>query len=143
MSLRPWPKDIIFRPTVTPETVTKLIFRYADRRSPSSEKSVTGKEDVLLITTKGTTRQPVTTELTSERSKMKDLKDAILSIDDDDDFKESLEVDEDFSLPPIKPESVDSHDGDEVTVAKAGDAGWYGARWPFVDTSSYFQWTVS
>ncbi|KAF9422931.1 hypothetical protein HW555_001474 [Spodoptera exigua] len=32
-------------------------------------------------------------------------------------------------------------DSDEVTVAKAGDAGWYGARWPFVDTSSYFQWT--
>lgn len=139
MSLRPRPKDILVRPTLTPETVTTAL-RYVKQSPPA-----TAKIEDWLVTRKSTTRPPVPTALTSESSKMKDLKDAILSIDDDDDFKQSLEVAEVFSLPPMKPESVGPRDadGDEVTVARAADARWYGARWPFVDTSSYFQWTVS
>ncbi|XP_041981472.1 uncharacterized protein LOC121734908 [Aricia agestis] len=144
MSMKPWESDIIIRPTVTPEPVTiRNIFRYYSRAFKPSERvpPTAGKvfEDVL-ITTKATTPRPVTENTrTNEVSKLKDLKDAILSVDDDDDFKESLEVDEVFSLPPLKPEGPS--DADEVTVSKTTDGGWYGARWPFVDTSSYFQWT--
>lgn len=144
-----WEKDIIIRATVTPEPITlRSIIRYYSRTQLPSEKSVfatKGFDDVLITTKATTTRTPVTTEFatTSENSKLRDLKDTILSVDDDDEFKESLEVDEVFSLPPLKPDyAAPGTDSDEVTVSKAGDAGWYGARWPFVDTSSYFQWTV-
>ncbi|XP_028156481.1 uncharacterized protein LOC114350045 isoform X2 [Ostrinia furnacalis] len=147
MSVKPWEKDIIIRPTVTPEPITlRNVFRYYSRAFVPSEKPVAQStkvfDDVLITTKPTTTRTPVTTEFStnSERSKLKDLKDTLLSVDDDDDFKESLEVDEVFSLPPSKPDSSSS-DSDEVTVLKAGESGWYGARWPFVDTSSYFQWT--
>ncbi|KAL0829157.1 hypothetical protein ABMA28_004007 [Loxostege sticticalis] len=148
MSVKPWEKDIIIRPTVTPEPITlRNVFRYYSRAFVPSEKPVAPStkvfDDVLITTKPTTTRTPVTTDFatTSERSKLKDLKDTLLSVDDDDEFKESLEVDEVFSLPPSKPGSSSSSDSDEVTVLKAGDSGWYGARWPFVDTSSYFQWT--
>ncbi|XP_031766930.2 uncharacterized protein LOC113512974 isoform X2 [Galleria mellonella] len=150
MSMKPWDKDIIIRPSITPEAVTlRNIFRYYSRSFPPSEKLTTAStklfEDVLITTKATTTTRPsVTTEFatTSEKSNLKDLKDTILSVDDDDEFKESLEVDEVFSLPPSKPDSSSSGtDSDEVTISKAGDSEWYGARWPFVDTSSYFQWT--
>ncbi|XP_059045147.1 uncharacterized protein LOC131840946 isoform X2 [Achroia grisella] len=149
MSMKPWDKDVIIRPSVTPDTITlHNTFKYLSRSFPPSEKSTTIKtklfEDVLITTKPTTTRTPVTTEFTttSEKSNLKDLKDTILSVDDDDEFKESLEVDEVFSLPPSKPDSsVPGTDSDEVTISKAGDSEWYGARWPFVDTSSYFQWT--
>lgn len=142
-----WEKDIIIRATVTPEPITlRSVLRYYSRTQVPSEKSVFATKgfDDVLITTKATTRTLVTTEFatTSENSKLRDLKDTMLSVDDDDEFKESLEVDEVFSLPPLKPDyAAPGTDSDEVTVSKAGDA-WYGARWPFVDTSSYFQWTV-
>ncbi|CAB3247346.1 unnamed protein product [Arctia plantaginis] len=149
LSLKSWEKDIIIRATVTPETSTlRNVLRYYSRSHVSSEKSIVANTkafDDVLITTKPTTRKlPVTTDLstTFESYKLKDLKDAMLSVDDDDEFKESLEVDEVFSLPPLKPDyAAPGTDSDEVTVSKAGDGGWYGARWPFVDTSSYFQWT--
>ncbi|XP_045774096.1 uncharacterized protein LOC123873330 isoform X2 [Maniola jurtina] len=149
ISMKPWEKDTIIRATVTPEPITiRNVLRYYSRAFNPSEKPVTSIpklfEDVL-ITTKGTTTQtPMTTEVaqTSENSKLQDLKDTLLSVDDDEEFKESLEVDEVFSLPPLKPDSASpGTDSDEVTVSKATDGGWYGARWPFVDTSSYFQWT--
>ncbi|XP_060804160.1 uncharacterized protein LOC106139512 [Amyelois transitella] len=146
MSMKPWEKDIIIRATITPEPITfSNVFKYYSRSYIPPEKGTKSSKlfDDVLITTKGTTtRTPVTTEFTtSERSKLSDLKDTILSVDDDEEFKESLEVDEVFSLPPSKPESaVAGSDSDEVTVSKTGD-GWYGARWPFVDTSSYFQWS--
>lgn len=148
MSEKPW--EVIIRPTVSPEPITIInVFRHYSRYVPS-EKSVTQNPKVfddVLITTKPTTvRTPVATELpiTSESSKMRDLKDTILSVDDDDEFKEALVEDEVFPLPPLKPESgATGTESDEVTVSKAGGSGWYGARWPFVDTSSYFQWTVS
>lgn len=146
MSIKPWEKDIIIRPTVTPESITlRNVIKYYSRSFVPSERpgvTTTKMFDDVLITTKGTTPR-ASIESTTEQSKLKDLKDAMLSVDDDDEFKESLEVDEVFSLPPLKPEAgVVSGDSDEVTVSKA-DGGWYGARWPFVDTSSYFQWTVS
>ncbi|KAM3961522.1 uncharacterized protein ACR2FA_004417 [Aphomia sociella] len=149
MSMKPWEKDIIIRPTVIPEAITlRNVFRYYSRSFPASEKTATANtkmsDDVLITTKASTTLSPMTTEFTtsSEKSKLKDLKDIILSVDDEDVFKESLEVDEVFSLPPSKPDSSSSGtDSDEVTISKAGDSGWYGARWPFVDTSSYFQWT--
>lgn len=144
-----WEKDIIIRATVTPEPITlRSILKYYSRSHVPSEKSVIATkvfDDVLITTKPTTTRTPITTEsaTTSEKSKLRDLKDTMLSVDDDDDFKESLEVDEVFSLPPLKPDyAAPGTDTDEVTVSKAGDGGWYGARWPFVDTSSYFQWTV-
>lgn len=151
MSMKPWDKDVIIRPTITPMPKTfRDIFKYYSRSFSPSEKSATAHSKLLedvLITTKGSTPQTlITTELTktTEKSIMKDLKDTLLSVDDDDEFKESLEVDEVFSLPPMKPDmAAPGNDFDEVTVAKATDSGWYGARWPFVDTSSYFQWTVS
>lgn len=151
MSMKPWDKDIIIKPTVTAEPITiRNVFRYYSRAFNPSEKPVTVNSkmfDDVLITTKSTTTQtPMTTESTkiTDKSLMKDLKETILSVDDDDEFKDSLEVDEVFSLPPLKPDSaVPGTDSDEVTVSKATDSGWYGARWPFVDTSSYFQWTVS
>lgn len=150
MSMKPWEKDIIIRPTITPEPITlRNVFRYFSRAFVPSEKPLlTTKmfDDVLITTKPTTTRTPVTTDFTtsSEKSKLSDLKDTMLSVDDEDEFKESLEVDEVFSLPPSKPDSsVSNGDSDEVTVLKAGESGWYGARWPFVDTSSYFQWTVS
>ncbi|XP_022826939.1 uncharacterized protein LOC111356705 [Spodoptera litura] len=143
-----WEKDIIIRATVTPEPITlRSVLKYYSKTQIPSEKSVfatKGFDDVLITTKATTARTPVTTEFatTSENSKLRDLKDTMLSVDDDDEFKESLEVDEVFSLPPLKPDyAAAGIDSDEVTVAKAGDAGWYGARWPFVDTSSYFQWT--
>lgn len=148
ISMKPWEKDNIIRPTVTPEPITlRNVFRYYSRAFVPSEKPIITNTKVfedVLITTKSTTRTPVPTDFTtaSEKSKLKDLKDTLLSVDDDEEFKESLEVDEVFSLPPSKPDSSTSNtDSDEVTVLKAGDSGWYGARWPFVDTSSYFQWT--
>ncbi|CAH2090381.1 unnamed protein product [Euphydryas editha] len=149
MSMKPWDKDIIIKPTVTAEPITiRNIFRYYSHAFNPSEKSVTINSkifDDVLITTKSTTTQtPMTTESTktTDKSIMKDLKETILSVDDDDEFKDSLEVDEVFSLPPLKPDSAaPGTDSDEVTVSKATDSGWYGARWPFVDTSSYFQWT--
>ncbi|KAL4715822.1 hypothetical protein ACJJTC_006401 [Scirpophaga incertulas] len=148
-SVKPWEKDIIIRPTVTPETITlRNVFRYYSRAFiPSEKPTLDAKllDDVLITTKATTTRTPITTDFTtsSERSKFKDLKDTLLSVDDDDEFKDSLEVDEVFSLPPSKPDSSTSNsDSDEVTVMKAEDGGWYGARWPFVDTSSYFQWTA-
>jgi hypothetical protein len=149
MSIKPLEKDIIIRPTVTPEPITlRNVFRYDPRALEPSEKPIKPNnkvfDDVLITTKASTTRTPVTTDFTtSERSKLADLKDIVLSDDDDDELKESLEVDEVFSLPPSKPDSSASNsDSDEVTVLKTGDNGWYGARWPFVDTSSYFQWTV-
>ncbi|XP_075976927.1 uncharacterized protein LOC142977096 isoform X2 [Anticarsia gemmatalis] len=148
-SMKSWEKDIIIRATVTPEPITlRNVLRYYSRSYVPSEKSVVANtkafDDVLITTKPTTTRTPVTTDFstTSERYQLKDLKDAMLSVDDDDEFKESLEVDEVFSLPPLKPDyAAPGTDSDEVTVSKAGDGGWYGARWPFVDTSSYFQWT--
>ncbi|XP_047533971.1 uncharacterized protein LOC125068721 isoform X1 [Vanessa atalanta] len=149
MSMKPWEKDIIIKPTITPEPITiQNVFKYYSRSFKPSEESMTMHPklfDDVLITTKSTTTQtPMTTELakTTEKSIMKDLKDTLLSVDDDEEFKESLEEDEVFSLPPLKPDSVaPGTDSDEVTVSKATDSGWYGAKWPFVDTSSYFQWT--
>lgn len=144
-----WEKDIIIRATVTPEPITlRSILKYYSRSRVPSEKSVVPTkvfDDVLITTKPTTTRTPITTEsaTTSEQSKLRDLKDTMLSVDDDDDFKDSLEIDEVFSLPTLKPDyAAPGTDTDEVTVSKAGDGGWYGARWPFVDTSSYFQWTV-
>lgn len=142
MSIKPWEKDTIIRPTATPESITlNNIIKYYSRAFVPSEKSIVATTKVfddVLITTKNT---PVTE--TTENSKLSDLKDALLSVDDDDDFKESLEVDEVFSLPPLKPESESPYsDVDEVTMSKPA-VTWYGSRWPFVDTSSYFQWSVS
>lgn len=145
MSIKPWEKDIIIRPTVTPESITlrNAIKHYSRSFVPSERPSVTATIfDDVLITTKGTTAR--VSDSTTEQSKLKDLKDAMLSVDDDDEFKESLEVDEVFSLPPLKPETgVVGSDSDEVTMFRVNSGGWYGARWPFVDTSSYYQWTVS
>lgn len=141
MSIKPWEKDTIIRPTATPEPITlNSIIKYYSRAFVPSEKPVvptTRVFDDVLITTKKT---PVIE--TTENTKLSDLKDAMLSVDDDDDFKESLEVDEVFSLPPLKPESGPYSDEDEVTMSKPA-VTWYGSRWPFVDTSSYFQWSVS
>ncbi|CAH2041407.1 unnamed protein product, partial [Iphiclides podalirius] len=137
MSAKPWEKDIIIRPTVTPEPITiRNVFKYYSRAFATSDRSITGKaklfDDVLITTRATTTRSPTTTETTT----------MTILLDEGDEFKESLEVDEVFSLPPLKPESPGPvSDSDEVTVSKAGGNGWYGARWPFVDTSSYFQWT--
>lgn len=149
MSAKPW-EDIIIRPTVKQEPITiRNVFRHYSRKPflrPEIPVQVNKKvsEDVLITTKATTTPRPITTEIsTTENSKFKDLKDTLLSVDDDDEFKESLEVDEVFSLPPLKPDLAAPSDSDEVTVSKAGDGAWYGARWPFVDTSSYFQWTVS
>ncbi|XP_030022762.2 uncharacterized protein LOC115441963 isoform X1 [Manduca sexta] len=149
ISLKPWDKDIIIRPTVTAEPVTlRNIIKYYSQTFMPSEKSIVINtkmfDDVLIITKSTTSAPPVTTEFTtsSEKFKLKDLKDTMLSVDDDEEFKESLEVDEVFSLPSLKPDPSDiSSDSDEVTVSKANDNVWYGARWPFVDTSSYFQWS--
>ncbi|XP_053608458.1 uncharacterized protein LOC128674127 isoform X2 [Plodia interpunctella] len=144
MTMKPWEKELLKRVTVSPEPITlRNLYRYYSRSYPERvEPKSTKRFDDIVITTKGTTtRTPVTTEFTtSERSVVisENLKDAILSVDDDDDLKESLEVDEVFSLPSS---ASAGSDADEVTVAKTGGAEWYGARWPFVDTSSYFQWT--
>lgn len=148
-SVKSWEKDVIIRPTMTPEPITlRNVVKYSSQSYSPMEKVTTINtktiDDVLITTTRITpTRPPITKDFTtSDRSKLRDLKDAILSIDDDEEFKESLEVDEVFSLPPVKPDSaVPGVDSDEVTVSKAGDSGWYGARWPFVDTLSHFQWT--
>lgn len=81
---------------------------------------------------------------TTERSKLQELKDMLFSDDYDDEFKNSLEIDEVFTLPPLKSDySVPAVEADDVTVSKTTNSGWYAAKWPFVDTSSYFQWTVS
>ncbi|KOB76658.1 Uncharacterized protein OBRU01_05443 [Operophtera brumata] len=113
MSIKPWEKDTIIRPTATPESITlNNVIKYS-RAFPPEKPVVTKVFDDVLITTKNT---PVET---TENSKLNDLKDALLSVDDDDDFKESLEVDEVFSLPPMKPESGGSYsDVDEVTMSK-------------------------
>lgn len=146
MSEKPWE---VIKATVNPEPITIInVFRHYSRYVPS-EKSVTQNSKVfpdVLITAKPTmVLIPVGTEVpvTSESSKMRDLKDTILSVDDEDEFKEALVEDEVFPLPPLKPEQGIGGESDEVTVSKAGGSAWYGARWPFVDTSSYFQWTVS
>lgn len=144
-----WEKDKLIRATATPESITLLnVIRHNSRSHVPSEKSLTSNtkiiNDDLIITKPTTTKSPVTVDFstTSERNKFKDLKDAMLEVDDDDELKDALEVDEVFSLPPLKPDyAAPGTDSDEVTVSKAGDSGWYGARWPFVDTSSYFQWT--
>ncbi|KAI5642844.1 mucin-5AC isoform X2 [Phthorimaea operculella] len=138
---KPW-EDIIIKPTTTPEPITvKNVFKYLSKTNMPSARPISAEnqkfEDVLITTRATTVKSAVTTEVTTDS--FKDLKDTLLSVDDDDEFKESLEVDEVFSLPPLKPESpVES---DDVIVSKAGGAGWYGSQWPFVDTSSYFQWT--
>ncbi|XP_068630068.1 uncharacterized protein [Battus philenor] len=137
MSVKPWEKDIIIRPTVTPEPMTvRNLFKYYSHSYSTSDKSYTSNtklfDDVLITTRATTTRSPVTKESTA----------TFLSLDEDEEFKESLEVDEVFSLPPLGSESsAPVNDFDEVTVSKTGGSGWYGARWPFVDTASYFQWT--
>ncbi|CAH2243958.1 uncharacterized protein LOC120631698 [Pararge aegeria] len=149
MSVKPWEKDTIIRATVTPQPVTvRNVFRHYSRAFNPSEKPVTSIpklfEDVLITTKSTTTQTPMTTEIaqTSENSKLQDLKDTILSVDDDDEFKESLEVDEVFSLPPLKPDTAaPATDADEVTVSKATEGSWYGGRLPFLNTSQYFQWT--
>ncbi|XP_061718035.1 mucin-2 [Cydia pomonella] len=148
MSNKPWGTNsnnvIPLKPTVTPEPTVRNMYRYYSRSFVPSVKTPTDPPKVfedVLITTKGTTTVPfVTTEITttSDNARMSGWKDTLLSFDDDETFK-SLEADEVFSLPPLKPDTA--ADGDEVTVSKAGDGTWYGARWPFVDTSSYFQWT--
>lgn len=138
------------KPPVQSESITiRNVFQHYSR-IPYLQPEIPVKlyknvlDDVLITTKATTTPRPITTDLSStENTKFKDLKDTLLSVDDDDEFKESLEVDEVFSLPPLKPDSAAPSDSGEVTVSKAGDGTWYGARWPFVDTSSYFQWTVS
>lgn len=151
MSMKPWEKDNLLKATVTPESISlRNMYRYYPRSFVPSVKTATDPatitEDVLVTTKATTPHSSVTTEFatTSENSRMSDFKDTLLSVDDDEEFKEALEVDEVFSLPPLKPEpAAPGGDTDEVTVAEASDSSWYGARWPFVDTSSYFQWTVS
>ncbi|XP_072931857.1 uncharacterized protein [Epargyreus clarus] len=151
MSLKPFEKDVIIRPTVTPEPIgLRNMFKYYSHAyTIHSEKAVTTNgnnklfDDVLITTKATTTRIAATTPLeASDESKMKDFKESLLSADTDDEFKEQFEEDEEFSLPPLKTDPVTAgSDSDEVTESKISDGGWYGARWPFVDTSSYFQWT--
>ncbi|XP_014358624.2 uncharacterized protein LOC106710945 isoform X1 [Papilio machaon] len=133
MSVKPWEKDIIIRPTVTPEPMTvRNIFKYYSQFSATSDKSVTSnmKGDDVLITPRATsTISPITTESTTTLPILED--------------EQSLEIDDVFSLSTLKGDPGISGpvvDSDEVTVSKA-TGGWYGARWPFVDPSSYFQWT--
>ncbi|KAG7302088.1 hypothetical protein JYU34_013548 [Plutella xylostella] len=136
MSVRPWDKDVIVRATTTPRPTAP-----PPRRTRPPLPTARLLDDVLITTRPSTAAAAAATTEISNQS-FKDLKDTLLSVDDDDEFKESLEVDEVFSLPPLQPEGAAEGAGgagDEVTVARAG--GWYGARWPFVDTSSYFQWS--
>lgn len=135
MSVKPWEKDIIIRPTVTPEPMTvRNIFKYYSQPIVTSDKSITTnmKVDDVLITTRATsTPSPLTTEPTTTLPLLED--------------EQSLEIDDVFSLSTLKGDPGLSEpvvDSDEVIIAKA-TRGLYGARWPFVDPSSYFQWTVS
>lgn len=151
ISMKTWEKDIIIRPTITAEpfTLSNLVRDYTQTFKPTekqSTQSVKMFDDVLISTKTTLMRSPVTSEFpaTTEISSLDDLKDTMLSVDDDEEFKESLEVDEVFSLPPLKPGADPAaSNSDEITVSKANEDNWYGARWPFVDPSSYFQWTVS
>ncbi|KAJ0176109.1 hypothetical protein K1T71_008283 [Dendrolimus kikuchii] len=148
-SIKPWEKDIIIRPTATPEpTSLRTVIKYYSQSYAPTEKSTTTDnkifDDVLISSRGSPTRSPVTKELTtsSDDSKLRDLKDAVL--EDEEEFKESLGEDEVFSSKegPLKSDLASiSTENDEVTVSKTGDSGWYGARWPFVDTLSHFQWT--
>ncbi|XP_047508382.1 uncharacterized protein LOC125051844 [Pieris napi] len=145
MSMRPWDKDIIIRPTVTSEPITiRDVFNYYSIHS--TEKIVTDSPKVfedVLITTKATIENIATTEaIANDLSKFNDLKDTLLSVDTDEEAKETLEEDEVFSLPPLKPDIAVDSDSDEVTVSKTTN-GWYGQKWPFVDSSTYFQWPVN
>ncbi|CAK1543120.1 unnamed protein product [Leptosia nina] len=146
MSMRPWDKDIIIRATVTPEPITiRNVFNYYSRVFDPTQKIVTDSPKVfedVLITTKSTPITSTTTEVTtSDMTKFNNLKDALLSADNDEEAKESLEFDEVFSLPPLKPDAVvPSSDADEVTVSKT-NFGWYGKKFSFIDTSG-FQWPV-
>ncbi|XP_013172863.1 PREDICTED: uncharacterized protein LOC106121672 isoform X1 [Papilio xuthus] len=133
MSVKPWEKDIIIRPTVTPEPMTvRSIFKYYSQFGATSDKPITSnmKGDDVLITTRATsTPSPITTESTTTLPILED--------------EQSLEIDDVFSLSTLKGDPGISGpivDSGEVTVSKA-TGGWYGARWPFVDPSSYFQWT--
>ncbi|XP_028041881.1 uncharacterized protein LOC114251711 isoform X1 [Bombyx mandarina] len=149
ISMKTWEKDIIIRPTITAEpfTLSNLVRDYTQTFKPTekqSTQSVKMFDDVLISTKTTLMRSPVTSEFpaTTEISSLDDLKDTMLSVDDDEEFKESLEVDEVFSLPPLKPGADPAaSNSDEITVSKANEDNWYGARWPFVDPSSYFQWT--
>lgn len=129
LSMKSWDKDIIIRPTVTTGPISSIPL-------VSSEKSVMNNSKVFddsLITTKSTTiNTPVTTEFATNEGS--DFKDEIFALDDDEDFKESSDIDKVFSLSSFKPDTTGAvSDSDEVTIA----------RWPFVDISSYFPWTVS
>lgn len=149
ISVKPWDKDIIIRPTATPEPITLRTDtkQFTETQTLTERPTTTGSKifDDRLITSKAT-RTPTKEFATgSDSSKFRDLKDTLLEIDDDKDIKESLEVDEVFFSKdgPFKTDSASvATENDEVTVSKAGDGGWYGARWPFVDTLSHFQWTV-
>lgn len=99
--------------------------------------------NIPVIKDTTTEKTTSTDSVSSGRSKFKDLKDTLLSVDDDDEFKDSLEIDDVFSIPSLKPNLEPESDDVSITVSKPADNAWYGARWPFVDTSSYFQWTVS
>ncbi|CAF4855771.1 unnamed protein product [Pieris macdunnoughi] len=145
MSMRPWDKDIIIRPTVASEPITiRDVFNYFSIHSP--DKIVTDSPKVfedVLITTKATIENIATTEaIANDLSKFNDLKDTLLSVDTDEEAKETLEEDEVFSLPPLKPDIAVDSDSDEVTVSKTTN-GWYGQKWPFVDSSTYFRWPVN
>lgn len=136
MTAKPWEKDIIIRPTATPEPMTIRNFFKFSRTFATSDRSVTSNaklfDDVLITTRATTTRSPTTTESPT----------MMLLGDEGDELKESLEIDEVFSLPPLKSEfGIPMSDSDEVTVSKAGGNEW--ERWPLVDPSSYFRWTVS
>lgn len=64
--------------------------------------------------------------------KYMEMKEHILD-DDDDDYKEPLTDEDDVSEQP---------GSDDVKMSQA-KSSWLQTRWPFVDPSSYFQWTVS
>ncbi|VVC97482.1 unnamed protein product [Leptidea sinapis] len=136
MSMKSWDKDTIIRPTVTSEHVTfRAVFNYYSNPPIPPEKPTdkTSFEDVLFTTKAPTTKLMASTDVTStsEVNLFKDLKETLLSVDDDDEFKESLEVDEVFSLPSIKPNAeVPVSDSDEVTVSRTV-VGSKGLKWPF------------
>lgn len=64
--------------------------------------------------------------------KYMEMKEHILDDDDDDDYKEPLADEDDVSEQPRN---------DDVKMSQA-KSSWLQTRWPFVDPSSYFQWTV-
>lgn len=151
-SKKPWETDMLINPTKSPEKATiRNLFRHlAYTGSPpmpfqnviSTENSAPF-HDVLITSKPPTIKNPVITSSYSSTTSMSfiDLKNDILS--DDEEFKSSLKLDEVFSIQSQKPDySSPNSESEDVIVSKTNDAAWYGARWPFVDTSSYFQWTV-